>query len=237
VRELTESLAKNWEASAQRLSSQTAESAGAVTAASRAALETALNEAREQWTAFRSVSAQQQEAFAAERKATLDFAREYFEKSSDALLQGLAASADTVKTVSLEAEERVRASAGQAEERLRANADQAATWLESLSGAAGKIEEALEGLRRGGEESASQQAEWRATVDMFHQGIGGVLDRLQSLASFSQGQEALLHKMEAAIRAFEERSAELLEETALKAQESLLEALDQAGARAETPQA
>jgi hypothetical protein len=43
--------------------------------------------------------------------------------------------------------------------------------------------------------------------------------------------------MEAAIRAFEERSAELLEETALKAQESLLEALDKAGARPERSQA
>jgi hypothetical protein len=215
VRELTETLA-----------AQTEKAAASVAASSRAALDTALGEAREQWTSLRSVSATQQEAFAAERKESLEFVREYFEKSSDALLKGLASAGEAVKTVSAEAESS-----------LRANADQAAVWLESLSGAAGKIEAALQGLRQGGDDSAAAQAEWRATVDMFHQGLGGVLDRLQSLATYSQGQEALLHKMEAAIRAFEERSAELLEETALKAQESLLEALDKAGARAEGPQA
>jgi hypothetical protein len=147
-------------------------------------------------------------------------------ETSEALLKGLASAGDAVKSLGAEAETR-----------LRASADQAAQWLESLSGAAGKIEAALQGLRQGGEDSAAAQAEWRATVDMFHQGLGGVLDRLQSLATYSQGQEALLHKMEAAIRAFEERSAELLEETALKAQESLLEALDKAGARPEGSQA
>jgi hypothetical protein len=226
IRALTEGLAKNWDAAAQRLVEQTEKAASAVTESSRAALDTALGEAREQWTSLRSVSAAQQDAFAAERKESLAFAQEYFEKSSDALLKGLSSTAEAVKSVSAEAESS-----------LRANADQAATWLESLSGAAGKIEAALQGMRQGGEESAAQQAEWRATVDMFHQGLGGVLDRLQSLASFTQGQEALLHKMEAAIRAFEDRSAELLEETALKAQESLLEALDQAGARAANPPA
>lgn len=220
VRELTEGLAKNWDAAAQRLVAETEKAAASAATASRTALDTALTEAREQWTSFRSVSTAQQEAFAAERKEALAFAQEYFEKSSDALLKGLTSAGEAVKTVSEEAGSR-----------LRENADQAAVWLETLSGAAGKIEAALQGLRQGGEESAAQQAEWRATVDMFHQGLGGVLDRLQSLATYTQGQEALLHKMEAAIRAFEERSAELLEETALKAQESLLEALDQAGAR------
>jgi hypothetical protein len=226
VRELTEGLAQNWDAAAQRLVAETEKAAASAASASRTALDTAITEAREQWTSLRSVSTAQQEAFAAERKESLAFAQEYFEKSSDALLKGLASAGDTVKTVSEEAGSR-----------LRENADQAAQWLESLSGAAGKIEAALQGMRAGGEESAAQQAEWRATVDMFHQGLGGVLDRLQSLATYSQGQEALLHKMEAAIRAFEERSAELLEETALKAQESLLEALDQAGARAGNSQA
>ncbi len=221
VRELTENLANNWDAAAQKLVAQTEKAATAVTESSRAALDVALGEAREQWTSLRSVSATQHEAFAAERKESLAFVQEYFEKSSDALLTGLTSASEAVKSVSSDAEAT-----------LRGNAEQAAVWLESLAGAAGKIDAALQGLAKGGEESAAQQAEWRATVDMFHQGLGGVLDRLQSLASYSQGQEALLHKMEAAIRAFEDRSAELLEETALKAQESLLDALDQAGSRA-----
>jgi hypothetical protein len=37
--------------------------------------------------------------------------------------------------------------------------------------------------------------------------------------------------MDETIRAFEERSADLIEDTAMKAQESLLDALDQAGVR------
>ena len=114
---------------------------------------------------------------------------------------------------------------------MRENAARAEEWLGSLSSAAGRIGEALEAVRKGGDEAAALQAEWRATVDMFHAGLGGLLDRLQSLASYAQGQEALLLRMDETIRSFEERSAELIEDTALKAQESLLEALDQAGSR------
>jgi hypothetical protein len=129
-----------------------------------------------------------------------------------------------VETVSSEADSKMGTTAAQAEE-----------WLRNLSAAAGTIGEALEGMRRSSEDTAVQQAagqaEWRATVEMFHQGMGGVLDRLQALGSYTQGQAALLERMEDVIRSFEERSAELIEDTALKAQESLLDALDQAGAR------
>jgi hypothetical protein len=145
-------------------------------------------------------------------------------KLDGTLREILSGATATVQTVGAEAESRLRASAGQAEE-----------WLRSLSGAAGAIGEALEAMRRGGEDSAGNQAalqaEWRATVEMFHQGMGGVLDRLQALGSYAQGQEALLQRMDETIRAFEARSADLIEDTAMKAQESLLDALDQAGAR------
>lgn len=127
--------------------------------------------------------------------------------------------------------EALRGFSGLADDRLRENAARAEEWLGSLSTAAGRIGEALESVRRGGDESAALQAEWRATVEMFHTGLGGLLDRLQSLATYAQGQEALLRRMDETIRSFEERSAELIEDTALKAQESLLEALDQAGSR------
>ena len=125
----------------------------------------------------------------------------------------------------------LREFSGQAGDRLRDSASRAEEWLGSLSTAAGRIGEALESVRRNGDEAAALQAEWRATVDMFHTGLGGLLDRLQSLATYAQGQEALLRRMDETIRSFEERSAELIEDTALKAQESLLEALDQAGSR------
>jgi hypothetical protein len=125
----------------------------------------------------------------------------------------------------------LREFSGQAGDKLRENSARAEEWLGSLSTAAGRIGEALDSVRRGGDESAALQAEWRATVDMFHSGLGGLLDRLQSLATYAQGQEALLRRMDETIRSFEERSAELIEDTALKAQESLLDALDQAGSR------
>lgn len=143
--------------------------------------------------------------------------------------------AAALSSASTEASALVQRVSGEADTRLEATSGQAEEWLRSLSSAAGAISEALEAMRRTGEETAVQQAagqaEWRATVEMFHQGMGGVLDRLQSLGSYTEGQAALLERMEEVIRSFEERSAELIEDTALKAQESLLEALDQAGAR------
>src|SRR5690606_29185272 len=95
---------------------------------------------------------------------------------------------------------------GQAGDRLRENSARAEEWLGSLASAAGRIGDALESVRRNGDEATALQAEWRATVDMFHSGLGGLLDRLQSLASYAQGQEALLLRMAETIRSFEERS-------------------------------
>ncbi len=163
----------------------------------------------------------QREAFATEWREVLERSREQLDAGSKALLEGVSSAGKAVEGVSSEAAAH-----------LQASADQAGEWLGKLSAAAGEIGNALDAMRKGGEESAAQQVAWRETVEGFREGIGGVLDRLQSLGSFAQGQEALLHKMEQTIRAFEERSAELLEETALRAQESLLDALDQAGVAA-----
>jgi hypothetical protein len=166
----------------------------------------------------------QRESFAGEWREVLAKSQAQLEQGSAALREAIAGATTSVQSVGAEAGTRLQANSAQAEE-----------WLRSLSAAAGSIGEALEGMRRGGEESAAaqsaNQAEWRATVEMFHQGMGGLLDRLHALGSYTQGQEALLGRMEETIRAFEERSADLIEETAMKAQESLLDALDQAGAR------
>lgn len=156
-------------------------------------------------------------------------------EASAAVQAATAAAASAVQTASADASATVQLVSAEADAKLGATSAQAEEWLRSLSSAAGAIGEALEGMRRSSEETAVQQAagqaEWRATVEMFHQGMGGLLDRLQALGSYTQGQAALLERMEEVIRSFEERSAELIEDTALKAQESLLDALDQAGAR------
>ena len=194
----------------------------------RAALETQLERVTaltaslsERWEAALQA---QREALAAEWRAALEESRARIESGEAALRQVVEAAAGTV-----------RASGDDASARLGEASARAEEWLGKLSEAASSIGEAAEAMRRGGEEAAvhqsAGQAEWRATVEMFHQGMGGLLDRLQSLGSFTQGQTALLERMDEVIRSFEERSAELIEETALKAQESLLDALDQAGAR------
>src|SRR5690606_9079202 len=146
-----------------------------------------------------------------------------------------AAAASAVQAASADASASLQRVSSEADAKLGATSAQAEEWLRNLSAAAGTIGEALEGMRRSSEETAAQQAagqaEWRATVEMFHQGMGGLLDRLQALGSYTQAQAALLERMEEVIRSFEERSADLIEETAMKAQESLLDALDQAGSR------
>lgn len=156
-------------------------------------------------------------------------------EASAAVQAATAAAASAVQAASADASASMQLVSAEADTKLGATSAQAEEWLRNLSAAAGTIGEALEGMRRSSEETAAQQAagqaEWRATVEMFHQGMGGLLDRLQALGSYTQGQAALLERMEEVIRSFEERSAELIEDTALKAQESLLDALDQAGAR------
>jgi hypothetical protein len=166
----------------------------------------------------------QRESFAGEWREVLAKSQAQLEQSATQARTHLEQSATLART-----------SIEQSSSQLGTTSTQAEEWLRNLSAAAGTIGEALEGMRRGGEETAAQQAagqaEWRATVEMFHQGMGGLLDRLQALGSYTQGQAALLERMEEVIRSFEERSADLIEETAMKAQESLLDALDQAGVR------
>jgi hypothetical protein len=112
--------------------------------------------------------------------------------------------------------------------RLEPVAAQAETWLQALSQTASKLEAVFADAQRQTEAGAAQQTGFASVVADLRETLAGVLDRLQSLGSLGQGYEALLEKMEASIRRFEERSAEILEETALTAQESLLEALDRA---------
>ncbi len=188
----------------------------------------------------------QRESFAGEWREVLAKSQAQLEQGATTVREAITEASATVRTVTVDAAGAVRSASEEAsssvqsiatevDARLGATSAQAEEWLRNLSAAAGTIGEAIEGMRRSGEETSVQQAagqaEWRATVEMFHQGMGGLLDRLQALGSYAQAQEALLKRMDETIRAFEERSADLIEETALKAQESLLDALDQAGAR------
>ena len=156
-------------------------------------------------------------AFATGWKEIRSGSESHFKAGGDALLQGLGAARESLTAMSAEAAQRLRDSAAQAE-----------ASLQKLSDAAGKMHDAAQDARRMGEDSSAHQAGLKAAVEMLNQGLTGVLDRLQSFASLAQGQEALLEKMEAAIRRFEERSAEMLEDNALKIQESFLDALEKA---------
>jgi hypothetical protein len=113
-----------------------------------------------------------------------------------------------------------------ASEGIRDSAAQAETWLKNLSEGANRMQAVAQEARRMAEDSSANQAGLKAVVEMLNQSLTGVLDRLQSFASLAQGQEALLEKMEATLRRFEERSVELLEDNALKIQESFLDALE-----------
>ncbi len=146
---------------------------------------------------------------------SLQAARAHLEKNSEALLQGLGSARESLQAMSAEASDRLRGSAEQAE-----------TWLQSLARAAEKMREAAQDSHRAGEENSATQSGFRTAVETLNQGLGGMLDRLQSFALLAQGQEALLAKMEATVRRFEERSVELLEDNALKIQESFLDALE-----------
>jgi hypothetical protein len=139
----------------------------------------------------------------------------HLEKNSETLLQGLGNARESLQAIS-----------SHASDSLRGSAEQAQVWLQSLVHAAEKMQEAAQGAHRTGEESTATQSGFKSSVDVLNQGLTGMLDRLQSFASLAQGQEALLEKMEATIRRFEERAVELLEDNALKVQESFLDALE-----------
>ncbi len=168
------------------------------------------------------------ESFAAGWKDTQSESKEHFEKTSGALLQGLSSVKDSLAQGLGLAKETVSSLSAEASQHIRSSTEQAEGWLEGLSRAAITLQEAAQGAQRMGEESSANQAGMKAVVEMLNQNLTGVLDRLQSFAAVSQTQEALLEKMEVTVRRFEERSAELLEENALKIQESFLDALERA---------
>jgi len=143
--------------------------------------------------------------------------RVHLEKSGEILLEGLRSARESLNSMSVETSDKVRAAASEA-----------GTWLQSLSEAAEKMQAAAKDAGRVGEESSATQSGFKTSVETLNQGLTGMLEKLQSFASLAQGHEALLEKMEATLRRFEERSVELLEDNALKIQESFLDALEKA---------
>ena len=166
-------------------------------------------------TASREVLGSQQQAFSSEWRGVQSETRAHFEKTVEALHQGLSSARESLNVVSAAAAEKIRSSA-----------DQAGAWLESLSQAATTMQAAAQEARSLGEESAASQSGFKAAVEILNHSLTGMMDRMQSLASLTQGQEALLEKMESTVRRFEDRSVELLEENALKLQETFLDVLD-----------
>lgn len=168
------------------------------------------------------------EFFAANLKDTHSESKTQFEATTSALLQGLSGAKESLLQGLSHAKESFTTMSAEASGQIRSSASQAGEWLEGLSRAASTLQDAAQGAQRMGEESSANQAGMKAVVEMLNQSLTGVLDRLQTFAAVSQAQEALLEKMETTVRRFEERSAELLEENALKIQESFLDALERA---------
>ncbi len=164
--------------------------------------------------------------------ASLQSFQKELTKNWDALAQNsLSKMEAAITAISGNSSAGLKAMSSEASDRMRNSADQAQGWLEALSKAAASLQQASQGAQNMSEASSANQAGMKAVVETLNQSLTGVMDRLQSFAALAQGQQALLEKMETTVRRFEERSAELLEENALKIQESFLDALEKAETR------
>lgn len=97
---------------------------------------------------------------------------------------------------------------------------------------AGKVSDLADRMRQGSQEVAElahvaqiNQTEMQAGVAMLNSGLSSILDRLERQASAGDGYQSLLAELGKTLADFQERSAEVLIENALKTQEILMEVL------------
>lgn len=97
---------------------------------------------------------------------------------------------------------------------------------------AGKVSDLADRMRQGSQEVAElahvaqiNQTEMQAGVAMLNSGLSSILDRLERQASAGDGYQTLLAELGKTLADFQERSAEVLVENALKTQEILMEVL------------
>jgi hypothetical protein len=170
--------------------------------------------AAEQTKALQAAVAEQAKASQA---AAADQARTLRE-SADAFAAGIAALKDT--TLQLVQDVEAKASAT-----LEA---QSQLGLE----VAGKVSDLADRMNQGSQNVAElahiaqvNQTEMQAGVAMLNSGLSSILDRLETQAAAGDGYQSLLAELGKTLADFQERSAEILVENALKTQEILMEVL------------
>lgn len=97
---------------------------------------------------------------------------------------------------------------------------------------AGKVSELADRMRQGSQDVAElahvaqiNQTEMQAGVAMLNAGLASILDRLERQAAAGDGYQSLLAELGKTLSDFQERSAEVLMDNALKTQEILMEVL------------
>jgi len=97
---------------------------------------------------------------------------------------------------------------------------------------AGKVSELADRMRQGSQDVAElahvaqiNQTEMQAGVAMLNSGLSSILDRLEKQAAAGDGYQSLLAELGKTLADFQDRSAEVLIENALKTQEILMEVL------------
>lgn len=71
------------------------------------------------------------------------------------------------------------------------------------------------------------QSEFQASLEMFHQGLEAVLEKVTGSSAEEESQRAFMDQLQATLEAFSERASEVLMENAVRTQEILLEVLEQ----------
>lgn len=170
--------------------------------------------AGEQTKSLQSAVAEQAKA---SQSAAADQARNLRE-SADAFAAGIASLKDT--TLQLVQDVEAKASAT-----LEA---QSQLGLE----VAGKVSDLADRMNQGSQNVAElahtaqiNQTEMQAGVAMLNSGLSSILDRLERQATAGDGYQSLLAELGKTLADFQERSAEVLVENALKTQEILMEVL------------
>ncbi len=97
---------------------------------------------------------------------------------------------------------------------------------------AGKVSDLADRMNQGSQDVAElahtaqiNQTEMQAGVAMLNSGLSSILDRLEKQAAAGDGYQSLLADLGRTLADFQERSAEILVENALKTQEILMEVL------------
>ena len=124
---------------------------------------------------------------------------------------------------------------GEAGKTLEAQGQIALEVAGKVSELADQLQQGSRGLQELAHVSQINQTEMQAGVAMLNAGLTSILERLEKQADAGDGYQSLLGDLGRTLASFQERSAEVLVENALKTQEILMEVLLQQERRGEQP--